>query len=174
MSLGGDIEVTIVNHLDTRIDCAPSSAWNHILKEYRDGGKFHKAGYSVMPLEGDPGAYLGGYRIAYGPEQEDERICRITEFDKDALRMSMRADYISPAAKGMVIQASYHILPLEGHVGYTIDSYAMMKIATPDEDSGQTVGDIVATITAQFDEALSAYLLETKSILEKGGSSGSG
>ncbi|MEZ5656329.1 MAG: hypothetical protein R3E04_10710 [Sphingobium sp.] len=157
------VEVTIVNHVSAEIDCVAETVWSFVQEQYGKGHKFRSLGYSISALSAHPSAYLGGYEMISNPPGEDNRICRITEFDPENMTMSIRADYLSPAANGMIVYATYRVRKVGTQVRLDIDSHTAANIASVENGDGEAVfADTMKTITEQFYKAMRTYLDEAK------------
>ena len=156
------IPVTIVNHVAIEIAAPPDAVWRAIQEEYLEAKKFREAG-TLQPLDDEPGAVLGGYRMRmmHG-EVVDDRIVRFTEIDHAARRLSAHADYLTVPAGGMGVWVTYHAQALpDGGTRYAIDSHARLQIE-PSPD----IAAAIASMKLSFDASLLAYLEKVKASLE--------
>lgn len=160
------MRVTIVNHVAADIACPPDTVWRAILDEYVEATKFREIGYAIEPLD-EPAAHLGGYRMRF--EQDgavvDDRICRFSELDHGARRLSIFADYLS-APDGMLVYATYHAAEAAGGTRYHLDCHGTLAIEQPADAGRSEVAAAVAGMKSQFDAALISYLESVKAKLE--------
>jgi hypothetical protein len=160
------IPVTIVNHVAADIAASPAVVWRMILDEYVEARKFREAGGSIEALD-EPGALLGGYRIRF--EQDgvvvDDRICRITERDDAARRLSIAADYLLIPG-GFMVYVTYHAQDAAGGTRYAIDCHTSMSVETPARGANAEIAASVAATKAHFDVALNSYLEGIRTRLE--------
>lgn len=164
------VRVTAVNHVAQDIACTPEELYRDILATYVDAGKFTGQDFRVELLaQTDPAAFRGGYRLtmtnAVG-QPVDDRICRVTERDDAARRISMRADYLAPGQMGMTVYATYHAAPGPLGTRYHIDCHSDLDIEPPADSSPAKLAGVVAELERQFDLSLIAYLDAVKAKLE--------
>lgn len=158
------IRVTIVNHMAIDIACPPAAVWRAITDEYIAAKKFREIGYTIEPFD-DPGSFPGSYRMRFDANGTiDERICRVTEFDEGALRLSLWADYVSDP-KGMTVYATYQALPVAGGARYTLDCHSTLSLEFP-TDGVADISVTVAGLRSQYGAALDTYLVNVKAKLE--------
>lgn len=157
--------VTLVNHVAVDIARPPAEVWDAIVEAYVYAAKFSAQGYEIEPLDGDPAALLGGYRMRFTQDGAviDDRICRISERDDAARRLSICADYAPGRPDGMMVYVTYAAHVAEGGARYTIDCHTRIKVEAP---AGTTLADAAAELKARFDAALVAYLASVKAKLE--------
>ena len=153
------VSATIVNLVSIEVDCPADVLWRYVLEEYRDGRKFSRNGYVVVPEE-FAGYPLGSYRIRRGTGDtiEDNRLCHRTELDADERRLSMLADYLSVPG-GMAVYATYEVQKAAGGSRFVLTSHSTVEVPDP---------ALIATYKVQFEAGLLAYLNETKTRLEGG------
>ncbi len=158
--------VVIVNHCAIDIACPPSHLWAALTDDYVDGGGFARAGYRIDPLD-EPALVLGGYRMRFESEAlVDERICRITERDEDVMRLSLQANYLSAAANGMVVYASYQAVPTGNGVLYRLDCHTTLGLEARDDASREEIAQSIATLHDQFRDGIVAKAADLKARLE--------
>lgn len=154
---------TLVNHAAADIACPADAVWQALLAEYVHAGKFREHGYAVEELEG-PEFYLGGYRLCLEKNNAllDERICRVTELDDVALRLSLCAEYLTVPG-GLVVYATYQATPVAGGARCTIDCHSHFG-QLPEASADR--GEAIAGLTKQFQAGLVDYLTALKTKLE--------
>ncbi len=159
----GTVAVTIVNHVSIEIDCDARRVWNDIIEYYERGRKFADLGYAVTPLSDDPAALLGGYRIVGRiGDVEDERICRITERDDEAMRLSVRADYLAPSMMGLLVHATYQAVPTPSGTRYDVHAYSTMRF--PFETKEEKAA--LAATAAQMREQGGAFIEDSLRVVK--------
>ncbi len=160
------IPVTVVNHVAIDVACAPDVVWAAILAEYVEARKFREIGYAIDWLD-EPAAFLGGYRLRFVQDGSvlDDRVCRVTELDAVARRLSMVADYRSVPG-GMTVHATYHAQAAGAGTRLAIDCHSGLGIEPPADGSRAAVESAVATMTTQYAAALADYLQGLKVRLE--------
>ncbi|TDV33821.1 polyketide cyclase/dehydrase/lipid transport protein [Paraburkholderia caballeronis] len=159
------VRVTIVNHVAVDIACPPGTVWRAITDEYIAAKKFREVGYAIELLN-DPGSPLGGYHMRFEADGLlDERICRVTEYDEAARRLSLYADYVSEP-KGNVVYATYQALPIDGGARYTIDCHSTLNVVVPADAGSAGISAHIAELDAQYEAALVAYLSSVKAKLD--------
>lgn len=146
--------VTIVNHCALEMDCAPALLWKTLVENYVEGGGFARAGYRIVPLD-EPALPLGGYRMRLEDEgREDERICRITERDEQAMRLSVHADYLSPGANAMTVYATYQSEPAGSRARFLLDCHSTLNLETGPDASRENIAQSIAALRDQFDRGI--------------------
>lgn len=162
--------ITVVNRAAIDIARPADVVWREILESYVDGRKFGSQGYVIEPLEDDPAAYLGGYRMtlrnAEGGGALDDRVCRITERDEKAMRLSLCAEYFIPAEMKLVVNASYQAFPTAGGSRYELHSYSMLDVAVPAGASDPSVAQVADQFQSSAAGHLDAFLRSVKDRLE--------
>lgn len=158
--------VTIVNHCTIDIACPSSHLWAALTDDYVDGGGFARAGYRIDPLD-ESALVLGGYRMRFESETlVDERVCRITERDEDAMRLSLRADYLSTQARGMVVYATYQAVPDGEGALYRIDCHATLDLEAEASASREEIARSIATLRDHFQDGLAGKAADLKARIE--------
>jgi pimeloyl-ACP methyl ester carboxylesterase len=163
------LRVTMVNHNAVDIARLPEAVWQEILRTYLKGEKFSAQGYRLAPITDDLSAPLGGYRMELRSEsgdQLDERVVRITEHDEAKRRLSLCAEYLSPAMMGMVVHASYQAVPAASGTRYRLDAYSMLNLPLKSGDTQAGIAAKLSGMQAQASEYLDKYLNEVKLRLE--------
>jgi hypothetical protein len=156
--------VTIVNHVAAEILCDASVLWEDILNEYLRGAKFREHGFTIEPAH-DPASPLGSYwmRLRSGDSVVDERLCKVTELDPTARRLSLFADFQPGRPGGVRIHATYQVLPISRGARYSIDSHT----ETPLHVSGDAnFEEAISELQTAFEESLVIYLSRVKSRLD--------
>lgn len=167
------VRVTIVNHAGVDIARPAEVVWRDIVETYVAGGKFAVQGYAIEPLMDDPAALLGGYRMTLrgeGGTLVDERVCRITERDDRAMRLSLCADYLAPQAMGLIVHASYQAVPTAVGSRYELHAYSTLNLARPAGDAKAELAQVVGNFERQSAEHLDGFLRGVKARLEAQGS----
>lgn len=171
--MSNTVRVTAVNHVAQDIACSPDEVYREILSAYIDSGRFLKAGYGVTPLpDSDLAAFRGGYRLTMtgeGGELVDDRICRVTERDDQARRISLCADYLLPTQMGLTVHATYHAVATPTGAQYRLDCHTDIDIEAPADDARAKIAEIVAGFEEQSEAYLKTYLGQTKEKLEAQG-----
>ncbi len=158
--------VTIVNHCAIDIACPPSVLWAALTDDYVGGGGFAQAGYLIEQLD-EPALVLGGYRMRFESEAlADDRICRITERDEEAMRLSLQAEYLSAAANGMVVYATYQVVPDGEGALYRLDCHATLSLEVGAGASREEIARSIATLRAHFHEGIAVKAAELKARIE--------
>ena len=169
MSNQGKVRITVVNHNSVDIARPAAAVWEDILEMYVDGHKFSAQGHVVEPLQGDPAAYLGGYRMTLRGKDGtvlDDRACRITERDDATLRLSLCAEYFIPAELKLIVNASYQAIPTTSGSRYALDAYSMLDVSLPRDDSEPSVRQVAAQFQSESAGYLADFLRSVKDRLE--------
>ena len=172
MSAAGTARITVVNHNAVDIERSAEVVWRDILETYVEGRKFSSQGHVVVALADDPAAYLGGYRMTLRGEDGtvvDERICRITERDEEAMRLSLCAEYLLPAEMNLIVNASYQATPMPNGSRYTLDAYSMMNVAMPQSAAEPSVREVAEQFQSGSAGYLDTFLKSVKDRLESAG-----
>ena len=72
----------------------------------------------------------------------DDRVCRITERDEAAMRLSLCAEYFVPPEMNLIVNASYQATPTASGSRYTLDAYSMMDVALPKSAADPSVKQV--------------------------------
>lgn len=169
MSSQGSARITVVNHNAVDIDRPANVVWQDILETYVDGRKFSSQGHVIEPLKDDPAAYLGGYRMTLRDKDGtvvDDRVCRITERDEAAMRLSLCAEYFVPSEMKLIVNASYQATATASGSRYTLDAYSMMDVALPSSSADPTVKQVAEQFQSGSAGHLDAFLKSVKDRLE--------
>ena len=169
MSDQGTARITVVNHNAVDINRPAQALWQDILETYVDGRKFSSQGHVIEPLKDDPAAYLGGYRMTLKDKDGnlvDDRICRITERDDAAMRLSLCAEYFVPPEMNLIVNASYQATPTANGSRYTLDAYSMMDVALPKSASEPSVKQVAEQFQSGSSGYLDTFLKSVKDRLE--------
>lgn len=160
------VSVTVVNHVAIDIACPVERVWRSILEDYLEAQKFREAGYAIERLD-DPVYFRGGYRMRLEVDGAviDERNCCVTEFDEDARRLSLYANYLT-APNGMKVHATYQAHGNGAGTRYSLDSYSSFDLDLPTEDGETDIGAAVAKLKTHFDAALVSYLQSVQERLQ--------
>jgi hypothetical protein len=162
------LRVTVVNHEQIELAVAPAAVWTMLVDEYAAGKGFARAGYVIDPLD-DPSLTLGGYAMRLERDGLlDERLCRVTERDDAAMRLSLHADYLSAGANNMVTYATYRATPAGDGTLYSLDCHSTLDHAVADGGSREEIATSVAALRTLFDQAVAANLARLKAQLESG------
>lgn len=159
--------VTIVNHCSMAVDRSPERVWAALDSGFYAGGNFARAGYKVEPLN-EPALPLGGYRL--WREQGgsiDERICGITERDASAMRISMRADYLSRDAKNMIVLATYRAESAGETAVFLLDCHSTLDFEVAANASREDVMREVAELRDHFDQGIAQGMARMKAWIEE-------
>jgi hypothetical protein len=164
--VNGKVRLTAVNHVALAIARGPDRVYQEIVADYVGGAKFG----AVTPLpDADLAACRGGYRIAARDGEGvlvDDRICRITERDDLARRISLAADYLVPEQIAMQVHATYQAVPDPIGTLYRVDCHTGMTIELPADSGREAAAALVADFERQSDEVIHAYLIEVRDRLE--------
>jgi hypothetical protein len=175
MSSAGTARITVVNHSAVDITRPAAEVWRDILETYVDGRKFSSQGHAIEPLTDDPAAFMGGYRMtlrdAVGTVVDD-RVCRITERDDSAMRLSLCAEYFLPAGMNLVVNASYKATPTDNGARYSLDAYSMMDVAVPVTAADPSVQQVAEQFQSGSAGHLETFLHSVKARLESNSGSG--
>ena len=169
MTNRGSVRVVVVNHNSVDIARPAAVVWQNILEMYADGRKFSAQGHVVEPLKGDPAAYLGGYRMTLRDKDGtvlDDRVCRITERDEAAMRLSLCAEYFVPAETKLIVNASYQAISTASGSRYALDAYSMMDVSLPRNDTDPSVNQVAAQLQSESSAYLDDFLRSVKDRLE--------
>ena len=169
MSDKGTARITVVNHNAVDINRPAQALWQDILETYVDGRKFSSQGHVIEPLTDDPAAYLGGYRMTLKDKDGtlvDDRVCRITERDEAAMRLSLCAEYFVPPEMNLIVNASYQATPTANGSRYTLDAYSMMDVALPKSASEPSVKQVAEQFQSGSAGYLDTFLKSVKDRLE--------
>lgn len=161
----GTVPATMVNHVALDIAASPDAVWQEIVTLYVEAKKFREQG--VVTTIDEPAAPLGAYRmrIDHGGGAIDERLCRITERDEDARRLSIFADYLSVPG-GMQVYATYQAVDRgDGRAAFAIDCHSRISLPMPPEGPAGLPAAL-ASGKAQADQYLVAFLESVKAGLE--------
>jgi hypothetical protein len=161
--------ITVVNHNAVDINRPAKAVWQDILETYVDGRKFSSQGHVIEPLKDDPAAYLGGYRMTLRDKDGnlvDDRICRITERDETAMRLSLCAEYFVPAEMKLIVNASYQAVPTPSGSRYTLDAYSMANVALPKSAAEPSVRQVAEEFRSGSTGYLDTFLKSVKDRLE--------
>lgn len=161
--------ITVVNHNAVDIARPATAVWQDIVSTYVEGRKFSSQGHVVEPLRDDPTAYLGGYRMTLRDKDGtvlDDRVCRITERDEAAMRLSLCAEYFVPPEMKLIVNASYQAVPTTSGSRYTLDAYSMMDIALPKSASEPPVRQVAEQFQSGSAGHLDTFLRSVKDRLE--------
>jgi hypothetical protein len=163
--------VTSISHVQQEIACSPEILYQYILATYVQGDKFSEQNYLTVPLpETDLAGFRGGYSVTLKNDRGelvDHRICRITERDDDSRRVSLRAEYLLPAAHRAIIHATYQAVPSSKGARYQLDAHADMNLEAPADSSRASMAEIVSGYEKQAADYLRAYLGQVKVTLEQ-------
>jgi hypothetical protein len=160
------LRVTVVNHARTEIACPPSRVWAMLLEDYGQGQGFARAGYRIDPQDG-PSFLLGGYSMYFEKDGVvDDRICRVTERDVAAMRLSLHAEYLSDHALGMIAYATYQAVPTADGCAYQLDCHSTFDHEVQDGASREQASNSVAVMRDMFQQGLAACGLRIKAHLE--------
>jgi hypothetical protein len=165
----GTARITVVNHNAVEINRPAKAVWQDILETYVDGRKFSSQGHVVEPLRDDPAAYLGGYRMTLHDKDGnlvDNRICRITERDDAAMRLSLCAEYFVPPEMNLIVNASYAATPTASGSRYTLDAYSMMDVALPKSAAEPSIKQVAEQFQSGSSGYLDTFLKSVKERLE--------
>jgi hypothetical protein len=172
VSNAGTARITVVNHNAVDIGRPAAAVWRDIVETYVDARKFSSQGHVIEPLQDDPAAYLGGYRMTLRDKAGavvDDRVCRITERDEAAMRLSLCAEYFVPAEMKLIVNASYQATPIANGSRYTLDAYSMMDVALPSSAADPSVRQIAEQFQGGSAGYLDAFLKSVKDRLESAG-----
>lgn len=164
--------VTIVNHNSVDIERPANVVWQEILESYVDGRKFGAQGYAIESLSEDPASLLGGYRMTYrdaAGKLLDERVCRITERDENAMRLSLCAEYAMPAEMRLVVNATYQAIPTAGGSRYELHAYSTFDVALPADAAEPGPAQVADQFRSSSSGHLDTYLRSVKERLESQG-----
>lgn len=167
--MNASTRITVVNHNAVEIDRPAQVVWQDILETYVDGRKFSSQGHVVEPLKDDPAAYLGGYRMTLHDKDGnvvDDRICRITERDDAAMRLSLCAEYLVPPEMNLIVNASYAASTTPGGSRYTLDAYSTMNVALPNNATEPSLKQVAEQFQSGSSAHLDAFLRSVKQRLE--------
>lgn len=160
------LRVTVVNHASIEIACPPAEVWAMLVEDFAQGQGFARAGYRIDPIA-DPASPLGGYRMHFeSPDRVDDRICRITERDDAAMRLSLRAEFLSPIANGMITYATYQAVPSDHGTLYRLDCHSALDHAVEEGASRAEIANSVAALRDQFDAGLATGFATLKTRME--------
>lgn len=149
------IRVTSTHRVAVRFECSIDTIWDDIVLGLGRGRRFEEQGYRVAPLDNDPRAYLGGYRMwREAADDPDERLTFISERDDAARRLSLCAYYLGAHTGGTVVNATYSAARNDEGNWYRIDCHAAQDLEI---DEGATAAD-VAMIMARSKEEMDRYL----------------
>ena len=169
MSLPETARITIVNHHAMDIARPAAAVWKDILESYVEARKFSSQGHLIEPVKDDPAALLGGYRMTLRDKDGtviDDRVCRITECDRAAMRLSLCAEYLVPAELQLVVNASYRAVPAGTGSRYELDAYSMMNVALPQSASDPSVVQVAEQFRGDSAAYLDDFLRSVKDRLE--------
>ena len=154
-----------MNHVATDIARPADAVWQALLAEYVRAAKFREQGYAIVELEG-PEFYLGGYRmrLEHNNALLDERICRVTEIDAAALRLSMCAEYLTVLG-GMVVYVTYQATPIATGARCSIDCHSHFG-QLPGSAASVSRREALTALTKQFHTGLLDYLITLKTMIE--------
>ncbi|AXB78838.1 hypothetical protein TQ38_019815 [Novosphingobium sp. P6W] len=158
--------VTVVNHCSIVIDRSPERTWAELEAEYGAGIGFARAGYKLEALN-EPAFPLGGYRL--WREQNggiDERICRITEREASAMRISMRADYLSPDARNMTVFTTFQALRAGATAEFHLDCHSTFDLDVGANASRDDVARAVVQLGDHFDRGIAQGVSRLKARIE--------
>ncbi|WP_077035779.1 SRPBCC family protein [Pelomonas sp. KK5] len=130
MTSASTVQVTVVNHVAVDIAAPVEAVWQKIVASFVEGRRWRETGFTVTPIDDDPAAVLGGYRMRLErPDASvDERIVHVSERDDGARRLSLFVDFVSVPG-GLLVFASYQALPDgDGRARYTIDCHTRMGV----------------------------------------------
>jgi hypothetical protein len=166
----GRARITVVNHNAVDIARPAAVVWRDILATYVDGHKFSSLGHVIEPLTNDAAAYLGGYRMTLRDKDGtvlDDRVCRITERDEAAMRLSLCAEYLLPAEMKLIVNASYHAIPTNaGGSRYELNAYSMLDVSLPKNASEPSVEQVAEQFQSGSAGHLDTFLRSVKERLE--------
>lgn len=149
------------------IRCPLAKAWKLMSDRALTGERHAKLGYRIEPLDDDPTAFLGGFRMWIdGVQREDERVCRITEWNEAAARISMCAEYFDPRENGTIVYATYALTPTAQGCRYSIDCHASLNLGIDDGMSRAQVRRTVEALVSEHDAYLNAGLDEIQALWE--------
>lgn len=159
------LPVTTAHHVAMDFETSPDIIWAEIVAQYVEGSKFSVLG-KIEPLD-DPAAPLGAYRVVIEGEDGavDERIARVTERDEAARRLSIFADYLSPAG-GMQVFATYQAIAIPRGARFTLDCHARYEIEAPDKAARAEIAATIARNKVAADEGMLDFLRSLKAKLE--------
>jgi len=151
------IRITMVNHAAVDIFQKPEVVWREIKRIYKGGEGFREQGFEVSPLDNKPAAFRGGYHMRMKKDGiiVDERFVHITELDEENMRLSLFADYITPAFNGLAVHASYGLVSIKGGMRFELDAYSQMNIPRPE---GLDAREAVAKTAADLEKGAEEYL----------------
>lgn len=161
------VRVTSTHHVAVDFDCPVAAIWDDIVIGIGQGGRFEAQGYRLTPLDDDPAAYMGGYRMwREGHDDPDERRTYITERDDAARRLSLCAYYLGEAARGTVVNATYSAVG-DGRAGtYHIDCHGTQDLEIGRGTSASDVAALMADAKRDMDHHLRSALEAQKPSLE--------
>jgi len=161
------VRVTSTHHVAVAFDCPAAAIWDDIVIGIGQGRRFEAQGYRVAPLDDDPAAYLGGYRMwREGHDDPDERRTYITERDDAARRLSLCAYYLGDQARGTVVNATYSAVG-DGKVStYHIDCHGTQDLEIDRGTSAAEVAELMARSKRDMDHHLKSALEAQKPSLE--------
>jgi hypothetical protein len=168
----GSARITVVNHHAVDIARPAAVVWQDIVETYVNARKFSSQGHVIEPLTDDPAAYLGGYRMTLRDKDGavlDDRVCRITERDDAAMRLSLCAEYVLPAEMKLVVNASYQAIPTATGSRYHLDAYSMMDVSLPQSSSDPSVKQVAEQFQSGSAGHLDTFLKSVKDRLEATG-----
>lgn len=153
------IRVTSTHHVAVRFECAAETVWRDIVEGLGKGRRFEAQCYRVAPLDDDPRAYLGGYRMARERgDDPDERQVFVTERDDSARQLSLCAYYLGAQARGTVVNATYSAVPDGAGCWYRIDCHATYDLEIDEGASPKTVATMMAASKIEMDRHLTTSL----------------
>jgi len=165
----GTARITVVNHNAVDINRPVKAVWQDILETYVEARKFSSQGHVIEPLKDDPAAYLGGYRMTLRDKDGnlvDDRVCRITERDEAAMRLSLCAEYFVPPEMKLVVNASYQATPTANGTRYTLDAYSMANVALPKSAADPSLKQVAEEFRSASAGYLDTFLRSVKERLE--------
>ena len=160
----------IVNHAEREIGVSPERVWNEILDHYVEGNGSLESGYVNIPLNNQSASYMDGYRMVKRDDSGeiiDERRVYFSELDEDARRLSLYVEFLSEAARGMTVHASYQAVPSGSGTIYRLDAYSRQRLdPTAANKSPEEIAEIVNEQKNGFQTFLDERLAELKDELE--------
>jgi len=158
------IMITTVHHAATDIAVSPDRLWTTLREGFIEARKFRDFGFSIDPID-EPGVPLGGYRMRLEQDGKivDDRICRISEVDDTARRLSIFADYLSHPL-GLQVYVTYQAHETATGCRYTLDCHARQGI-TPPSDAAE-IAALIASMKQGHDAGLDSSMAKVKAELE--------
>lgn len=141
------IRATVVNHNEIEIACPAATAWDWLLENIARARSYADRGYTNEPVD-DRAAILSGRLRLEQDGAVDEIVYALTERDEAAMRMSVRAEFLST---GWIAFASYQVIPTERGCRFRIDCHTMLDVPAAPKASHETVRESVTAMRDSFD-----------------------